>query len=809
MLLRMFGKIMEIKETGLAPSRSNHTRLYSRCLILSILSLALFLAGVGLSGCGGYTTANTQSTSGSKTLSASPASLSFGNVSVGATATQSVTLKNTGTAAVSVSQTSVSGSAFSITKGTPLYSIAAGQSVTLQIRFAPSSSGGSSGTLTVTSDADNSPTAITLTGTGVAPFAQLTVMPNNVNFGNVAVGVSSSLGVILKNSGNSNVTVSGVTTSGGDYSATGVSSNKTIAPGQFATLNVVFTPAATGKASGSVSVASNATNSPATISLLGSGVVPATPAPGMPICGISGDTSIHVPTDWQTFVPPAKGQSYVDPTFGCTVTRVTDASSEEWSSRCNGSGCYTPMIMGYATISSFNANDSYLMLEDGWNDHFVTDLKGDVVVRVGNMLGGNDGWYLGDAINPSVFYYTSGNTMMKGTISGSTVSTAAVHQFSEYAAINFMDKTDLSQDGRHVAVVGGDTSGGSPENVFVYNFAAGTKGPVYTTGCAGSVSSPNNGCLHGVTMTPDNNVMIDFAGDGSGLEQGNRLWAGSALVPLQDATNHLDMGYDMLGNAVYIEVGNSAVLPGLTNPCPSGWGLDVRQINNPLLAVCLLDNQPSWHVGYRGNANQPWVGLSFFDTRNPSPEWFDKTSNYVAPSGSDGLLYEDEIVVVRIDANNNSNLAYRLARAYSRSNEDFYAQPHAAISRDGKYVAFNSNMAYAHTGCPANFQTSTGCTDVYIISLLEKAAAALPAITAQPVSQTVTAGQTATFSVAASGTAPLSYQWQKNGANISGATSGSYTTPATTSSDNGTTFDVVVSNSAGTVTSNTATLTVN
>ena len=45
--------------------------------------------------------------------------------------------------------------------------------------------------------------------------------------------------------------------------------------------------------------------------------------------------------------------------------------------------------------------------------------------------------------------------------------------------------------------------------------------------------------------------------------------------------------------------------------------------------------------------------------------------------------------------------------------------------------------------------------------------------------QTVTAGQTATFSVVAGGTAPLSYQWQKNGANISGATLPSYTTPVT------------------------------
>ena len=84
-----------------------------------------------------------------------------------------------------------------------------------------------------------------------------------------------------------------------------------------------------------------------------------------------------------------------------------------------------------------------------------------------------------------------------------------------------------------------------------------------------------------------------------------------------------------------------------------------------------------------------------------------------------------------------------------------------------------------------------------------------PSITAQPLSQTVTAGQTASFSVIATGTSPLGYQWSKNGTAISGATSASYTTPATTTTDNGAQFTVVVSNSAGSVTSNTATLTVN
>ncbi len=89
------------------------------------------------------------------------------------------------------------------------------------------------------------------------------------------------------------------------------------------------------------------------------------------------------------------------------------------------------------------------------------------------------------------------------------------------------------------------------------------------------------------------------------------------------------------------------------------------------------------------------------------------------------------------------------------------------------------------------------------------APATAPQITTEPVSQRVTAGQSATFSVAATGTAPLSYQWQKSGTAISGATSASYTTPATTTGDSGSTFTVVVSNSAGSVTSSpVATLTV-
>jgi predicted phage tail protein len=102
---------------------------------------------------------------------------------------------------------------------------------------------------------------------------------------------------------------------------------------------------------------------------------------------------------------------------------------------------------------------------------------------------------------------------------------------------------------------------------------------------------------------------------------------------------------------------------------------------------------------------------------------------------------------------------------------------------------------------------NTGCGG--LASPSAKSAPGTPSITAQPTSQTATAGKTATFTVAATGTAPLSYQWQKNGTPITGATSSNCITAATTSSDNGALFSVTVSNSAGSVTSNSVTLTVN
>ncbi len=132
-----------------------------------------------------------------------------------------------------------------------------------------------------------------------------------------------------------------------------------------------------------------------------------------------------------------------------------------------------------------------------------------------------------------------------------------------------------------------------------------------------------------------------------------------------------------------------------------------------------------------------------------------------------------------------------------------------------------SGATSASYSTPVTIQTDNGATFRVIVTnsvgsttsnnatLTVNATATAPSITTQPANQTVTVGQTATFSVVASGTAPLSYKWQKNDVDISGATSSNYTTPATALADNGTTFRAIVSNTAGSATSNNATLTVN
>jgi hypothetical protein len=136
----------------------------------------------------------------------------------------------------------------------------------------------------------------------------------------------------------------------------------------------------------------------------------------------------------------------------------------------------------------------------------------------------------------------------------------------------------------------------------------------------------------------------------------------------------------------------------------------------------------------------------------------------------------------------------------------------AAVQQGGDITAISYTITGLANGTPyyvwVKAKNSAGDSDFSKSSNGTPVAPDTLSITTQPASQSVLVGQAATFSVVASGTGTLSYQWYKDATSISGATSASYTTSATTTADNSAKFSVVVSNSTDSVTSSEATLTV-
>ena len=202
-------------------------------------------------------------------LSAVPMSASFPMVTAGASGTQTITLQNAGTSGVTISSAAVTGAGFS-TSGLALpMSIAAGQQTTFNVIFTPSSAGNAAGSVSLVSDAPNSPLVISASGTALSVTALLSSSVSSLDFGSVLVGSSASLGVTLTNAGNANVTLSSVLATGTEFNVTGAGANTVLTPGQTAALNVTFAPTAAGTAAGSIAIGSSA--GAVSIALAGSG----------------------------------------------------------------------------------------------------------------------------------------------------------------------------------------------------------------------------------------------------------------------------------------------------------------------------------------------------------------------------------------------------------------------------------------------------------------------------------------------------------------------------------------------------------
>jgi len=262
-------------------------------------------------------------------IQVNPTSINFGNDVVGTNLSQALIIRNTGTAALTITQVNPTVSVFSVSGFSLPLNVAAGQQTTITVAFRPTTAGAVSGNLSMVSNAPGSPTSIGLSGTGVAATLTLNMTPTSLSFGNVTTGTSSaSENVTITNTGNANITISQISVSGTGYSLTGGSTPVTLTPSQNLILVAQFSPLAAGSVSGSISIVSNASGSPASVTLSGTGV-----APVQHSVTLSWNGSTSVVSGYNVYRSTVSGSSYVkintslDSGLGFTDTTVQSGTT--------------------------------------------------------------------------------------------------------------------------------------------------------------------------------------------------------------------------------------------------------------------------------------------------------------------------------------------------------------------------------------------------------------------------------------------------------------------------------------------------
>jgi hypothetical protein len=207
-----------------------------------------------------------------------PTSLAFNNQAVGTPSTaQTATLSNTGNAALSITSLAFTGTnpgdfAQTNTCGS---SVAAGAKCTISVTFTPLASGSRTASVTITDNASGSPQTVSLSGTGMGPVDGLA--PTSLAFGNQSVGTpSTAQTATLSNTGNAALSITSLALTGtnpGDFAQTNTCGSS-VAAGANCTISVTFTPLASGSRTASVTITDNASDSPQTVSLSGTGSNP-------------------------------------------------------------------------------------------------------------------------------------------------------------------------------------------------------------------------------------------------------------------------------------------------------------------------------------------------------------------------------------------------------------------------------------------------------------------------------------------------------------------------------------------------------
>jgi hypothetical protein len=301
--------------------------------------------------------------------SLSSSNVAFGNQSVSTiSAAQPITLTNTGNAPLNITSVAVFGTNaadFAQTNNCGI-SLAAGANCTINVTFTPSTGGSRTAALAITDNAAGSPQSVSLSGTGISTVVN--VSPSSLAFGNQSVGATSATkAVTLTNSGTSALTVTSIAVFGsnsGDYAQTN-NCGSSVGAGANCTISVTFTPSATGSRVASLAIADNATGSPQSVSLSGTGTSSTSDATLSPTSLTFSNQPVKVTSTGQSVTLTNSGST----TLNISSFIVTGANSSDFvennncgSSVAAGANCtivvqFTPSAIG-ARAAVLSVTDS-------------------------------------------------------------------------------------------------------------------------------------------------------------------------------------------------------------------------------------------------------------------------------------------------------------------------------------------------------------------------------------------------------------------------------------------------------------------
>lgn len=201
-------------------------------------------------------------------FSVAQANIAFGNVVLGSSKQDSVTVTNTGTSTLNISSVASDNGEFSVTPSNG--SIPSSSSQKFYVTFSPVNSGPESGNIVFTHDASSSPDTIEVSGTGVEPG--FSVAPTSLAFGNVVVGMFKQDSVIVTNTGTSTLTISSVASDNAEFSVT--PSSGSLAPSSSQKFYITFSPNDAGAESGNIIFTHDASSSQDSVAVSGTGIAP-------------------------------------------------------------------------------------------------------------------------------------------------------------------------------------------------------------------------------------------------------------------------------------------------------------------------------------------------------------------------------------------------------------------------------------------------------------------------------------------------------------------------------------------------------